>query len=177
MTPRSPRPAKPKKKKGRPTSLTPEVQAAICKSLSQGVWFAHAAEGAGISRESGKEWLKLGQGFVRDSSTRKWVRVAKVGPEPFASFALAVREAKANANISEQRRIASADDWRAAAYLQERRNPKVFGERLRIEVDAKVQKSLDAFLKDMEHDLTPDAYAQLVNAVSKRMGIQPGGGS
>ena len=164
----------------RKAKLTPAIQQEIVKSLSSGAWFAHACEAAGVDRETGRAWIRRGQGYVRENTgARKWKRIALRGPEKYAAFADAVRMALAKSDTRDQQLLAkhALEDWRAAAYRQERRNPKIFGERVKVEVEAKVQKSLDAFLKDMESDMTPQSYAELVNAVAKRMGVQPGGGT
>ena len=117
--------------------LTPEVQDKIVRSINAGAWFATAAEAAGVSRETAKGWRKLGEGFERevDGKGGKWVRVADEGPEPYLSFARAVTQAIGKANERDEQLLAKhgLEDWRAAAYRLERRNPLIFGAKARLE--------------------------------------------
>ena len=80
-------------KNGRPTKLTPSVQAAIVQAVSLGVPIKTAGSYVGVSEKSLTEWLARGQGrhSVRGST------------KAYAAFAEAVEQARAQ---DEVRRIA-----------------------------------------------------------------------
>lgn len=88
----------------RPTKLTPEVEKAICDAIRDGLTYQAAAEVSGIAVSTLNEWLK-------DERPR------------FIQFSEAVRRANAEAKKELLRRIreASRKDWRAAAWILERR--------------------------------------------------------
>lgn len=94
-------------KRGRPSKLTPELQAELCNMLRAGATIDAACEAAGVNRAQ----------FYR------WIAKAEEGARPYAQFrdeakkALAVAEVGLVAVIRE----ASKQQWQAAAWLLERR--------------------------------------------------------
>ena len=80
-------------KNGRPTKLTPSVQAAIVQAVSLGVPIKTAGSYVGVSQQSLSEWLRRGQG--RHS--------ARGSTKAYADFAEALEKARAQ---DEVRRIA-----------------------------------------------------------------------
>lgn len=89
------------------TRLTPEVQKRICGYVNAGAPIPHACEAAGIPWYTCKDWLKKGR-------ARK---------KPYAAFVEAIDQAKGMWVAGASMRItkAAADDWRAAAWMLERR--------------------------------------------------------
>lgn len=69
---------------GRPTLLTPEVQAKICNAVSAGNYYQAACAYAGISRQTFLNWMKRGK---------------KARSGQFFEFFGAVRKAQADAEV------------------------------------------------------------------------------
>lgn len=111
----SPMPAP--RKRGRPTSLTPRVQAEIVKCLEEGLYLAHAAACAGVTDRSVRDWMKRGE----------------EGEAPFAAFSSAVKVAEAIAARDAMSRVRLAKSgegthpWQASAWFLERRFRGMFG--------------------------------------------------
>lgn len=99
--------------------LTPEVQDTIVTYLRCGAYIETAVEAAGIVKETYFEWLRL----------------ARTGKEPYASFEAATRQAMAQAELTALQRIDSAGQWQADAWRLERRFPAHWG---------RVQRALEA---------------------------------
>lgn len=81
-------------RRGRPSLLTPRLQAAIVASVKAGAFYGHAAEAAGISRNTFFEWMARGEGRDGRPST----------PE-FADFANEVSRARAQARVAAETRV------------------------------------------------------------------------
>ena len=99
---------------GRPSLLTDEVQERIVAIVKGGSLIETAAAVAGVSRSAVYRWLERGAD----------------GEEPYAAFADAVAQAKAEGmarNVTLVAR-AGAKDWRAAAWLLARQDPDVYGQ-------------------------------------------------
>lgn len=97
--------------------LTPAVQKAIVTALEGGNTHRTAAHLAGIG----------------PSTMRDWMRRGRDGEAPFDAFVAAVKKAVSTGEgeLVAIIRSAAADPkyWTAAAWLLERRNPKVWGRR------------------------------------------------
>lgn len=105
---------------GRPTKLTPDVQATIVEAIAKGNDKVVAARLAGIGESTFYAWMERGE-------------QAKTGA--FLEFREAVKKAEAEA---EQHfvgiiKTASYDTWTAAAWWLERKHPERWGRRERIE--------------------------------------------
>ncbi len=107
---------------GRPTSLTPEVSAKICKLLRAGNFRETACAAAGVDARSLRNWLKRGA----------------AGEEPFRKFSEDLDEAEAAAEGTLVVKIqkGALEDWRAAAWLLERRGSKRWGYKAQVEHSA-----------------------------------------
>lgn len=122
----------------RPTKLTPETQAEICRALEMGATFELAAQFGGVSYASFNEWRKRGEaelarreGNVKPG-TRKWET-----EQPFVQFFEATKKAEARAAIGWLAKIEKAANdgsWQAAAWKLERRYPERYG-RKRVDTD------------------------------------------
>lgn len=112
-----------KKKMGRPTKLTPEMQGRIVDAIRAGNYLDTAAAYAGINRGTLHDWLKKGRG--------------KNARKPFSAFVEAVDEAMAVAEVRFVAHIATAAQdpkhWTASAWMLERRHPDRWGRRERVE--------------------------------------------
>ena len=112
--------APPRPGTGRPTLLTPAVAAQILFALEQGSYVEPACEAAGVSRHTVRNWLKRGhsereQGLSPDDS-------------PFVQFLNDTERAIATAETKLVQRVAATpDDWRAQAFVLERRHRERWG--------------------------------------------------
>lgn len=94
----------------RPTKLTDEVEKAICDAIKEGATYAAASEAAGIAYATFNEWMK-------DARPR------------FVKFSEAVRQAngEARTELIKQIRSHGRKDWRALAWILERRFRDEYG--------------------------------------------------
>ena len=92
---------------GPPLGLTPEIQASICDLIKAGAPVPSAAAACGVLWETCKKWLAKG----------------RKGREPYAAFVAEVERSKgvfvAGRALTVQK--AGDSDWKAAAWLLERR--------------------------------------------------------
>ena len=118
--------------RGRPTSLTPEVQATIVECIGEGLYMEHAAGCAGVGDRTVRDWLKRGE----------------TGEEPYASFSAAVKVAEATAArdaLGRVRRATTGEGshpWQASAWLLERRFRGKYG-RSYVEADKETGEVID----------------------------------
>ena len=115
----SARTSAPKKKKqnGRPTKLRANAIAHIVEAMEAGATYEAAATYAGITYQTYLNWMERGR--------------AETSGIYFEFFGT-VEQANARAQVLFAQRIqkASKDDWRAAAWMLERRYPKAYGARI-----------------------------------------------
>ena len=113
---------------GRKTKLTPEVQAKVCALLRAGNYFDASCQAAGITEQTGYNWINRGESACSGK---------------FFDFFEAVKRASAEgeaANVTVIK-IASEKHWTAAAWLLERRFPGKWGRRVQ-EINAKVEHDI-----------------------------------
>ncbi len=99
---------------GRPTKLTPEVQATICETIAAGGTFRAACLRAGISHTTLYGWIERGRN----------------GEAEYADFLAAIEKAEGNAitrNLAVINKAAHDGTWQAAAWWLERRYPQEYG--------------------------------------------------
>lgn len=108
---------------GRPSSLTPETEADIVRMLERGAYLTHAAGAVGVDRRTLYRWMEVGGADLA---------AGRATPE--ASFWEAVGRARAKGRVAMVEVIegASKRDWRAAAWMLERTDPELFGERVEL---------------------------------------------
>jgi hypothetical protein len=105
-------------RKGRPDKLTSAVHDRIVAAVRAGAHREQAAQAAGVARSTLQAWLARGE--------------ASDAPVRFQKFAAEVREAEATFEVGAAAvisRAAIAGDWRAQAWLLERRHPARWGRR------------------------------------------------
>lgn len=115
---------RPAPKIGRPTKLTPELISEVAARIATGAHFEAVAVASGIGRATLYRWLEKGEAD-EEHDVDSLERV----------FRDAVSRATAEAEevLAGMIRRHALDDWRAAAFLLERRNPAVWGKRDRVE--------------------------------------------
>lgn len=122
-------------------TLTPEVQERICLLVSAGVPLPRATPMAGIPWNTAKTWAAKG----RD------------GIEPYDAYVDAIEAARAafTCGLVDKIQAATNDDWKAAAWMLERRD-KAFVKTEGRKVEAKVEHAggvaVRVFLPDNGRD-------------------------
>ena len=101
---------------GRPSKLTPEVQELIVDGISAGLTYRLSCERAGIFPSTFYVWIERGERQVKGR---------------YKDFAEAVTRAKADSalRLVSQITLQAPTDWRAAAFMLERRFPDDYGKR------------------------------------------------
>jgi hypothetical protein len=137
---------------GRPTKFTRDLADKICDSVRMGNFKETASVAAGVDPRT----------------MRNWVLRGARGEEPFASFVGQLEAAEARSEEKDVLRIglAGKDDWKALAWRLERKSPKKWGFRVRVEV----REELEAFLDRLSHQLPPDVYEQVLSAATDDAG-------
>jgi transposase len=107
--------------------LTAEVAATICDALLSGSTQETAAAYASVPASTYWQWLKNGRNGGSLAERR---------------FAADVEKAIATFKVGAAAKVAKSQDWRAQAWLLERRFPQDFGQVQRVEVDAQVSHSM-----------------------------------
>lgn len=108
-------PDTPKKPAGRPSELTPEIEAKIIKGISLGMHRDEVAGFAGRHRSTIYYWMKKAQDDA-DAGT--------ASPEQLA-FLDGIKAAEASGVLARLERINSGDPgWQGSAWIQERRYSK-----------------------------------------------------
>lgn len=100
---------------GRNSLLTPALQQQICDSVRAGNWLETAAQAAEIDRDTLFAWKRKGRADLEAGRTNSI----------YAQFVNAIARAEAECEAASLARICKAAerDWRAAAWLLERRVP------------------------------------------------------
>lgn len=124
------------------------------RMLERGAYLTHAAAAVGVDRRTLYRWLEVGSSDLADGRDTQE-----------ASFAEAVGRARARGRVAMCQVIddAAKRDWRAAAWMLERTDPELFGERLEItrraeaRGDAPPPDATKTSAADSEHTLEHDA--------------------
>lgn len=147
---------------GRPLTITPETTRRIVEAIENALPVREACRLGGVGESTYYAWMARAE----DPDA----------PAEYLEFRAAIAEARA---IAQERlvstvQIASADpkNWRAAAWLLERRYPAHWAETLTIRVNAEVAKGLGEFLAACRAGLTPEAWEQ-VRGVAEHMDRRP----
>lgn len=134
---------------GRPTSLTPEVQATFCDAVKEGLTYRDACILAGIEYQTYRNWMRRGE----------------AGEGEFFVFFDAVTRAKVEGKRENIKGVRDAGkfDWRARAWILEKQHPEEYGniQRIKVEVEREIQGILDA----LEGRMSTAAYDELLDAL------------
>ena len=124
--------------------------------LRAGNYLEVAATAVGIHRSTLHRWMRLGRGQVRGRYRR---------------FLTAVERAQAEAESRDVALIAKAasDDWRAAAWRLERKQPRRYGPRVAVSV----QQELDAVLDRLKKGLPPETYEKVLELMAAEDDVVP----
>ena len=129
----------------RPTKFQPEVVAAILTGIRAGLPYRLADEAAGISERTFHQWQS--GTFPRGAD-----------PALKRQFVQNLRRARGESarRLTALISTAAQDDWRAAAWLLERRFPKDFAK------DASLYERLDALEAALQQDAQPQPIRRVV---------------
>lgn len=121
---------------GQPSKLTPDRLEKILEALREGNYRDSAAEAAGISYQTFRNWEKRGEA---EKSGRFW------------TFLEAIRKAEAEGELHNLKIITNAaedGDWRAAAWQLERKNPAKWGRKdaKKVEMSGELKSGVDFVL-------------------------------
>jgi hypothetical protein len=140
---------------GRPTSLTPEVQATIVEAIGKGLYRETAAQLAGVTYRTLRNWEERGD----------------AGEAPYAEFfqLLKKAEAAAECDIIAGVRM-GCEGWQSKAWIAERRWPSRWSGRVRLTVN----EELSAVLDKIRAKLDEETFAKVIDATREDA---PGAGS
>jgi transposase len=153
---------KPKRGPGAPSALTDEREKVILETIRVGATFTAAARLAGVSVDTIHEWRRRGAGAhpTRPATPR------------LARFARAVDEALGQAEqvIVERIHVASVEDWRAGAWLLERRHPDAYGVKAQLEHSGAVTTAASAWDPSKYTTEELEQIASIQRAAAERRG-------
>jgi transposase len=140
---------------GRPSKFDEAIATKIVELVKAGNYVETACASAGLSRDTCYRW---------------WKRGARESKGPFHDFAQQLDKAMGDAEAADVLRIgkAAGEDWRAAAWRLERRNPK----RWAVQVQVNVREELEDGIRRLEQrfgdrpQLLREALAALTGAGS-----------
>jgi transposase len=145
----------------RPTKLTPEIQAKILGYVKAGNFLQTACLASGIDVRTLRNWVAKGRG--NDGTNGR----ARVAPVPvYAAFLAELEMAEAEAEVAfvaVLNRAALGEvkgDWKAKAFLAERRLAKRWGQKVRLQVDSAISE----FMQHLKARLDPDTFQRVVDA-------------
>ena len=142
---------------GRPTKLTPQVQARIVQAIVGGNDITVAAAYAGIGKTTFYEWLERGRKEAARLAASSRAK-PKDSETPFAEFADAIQKAQADAetrNVALIAKAAQEGTWTAAAWWLERKYPERWGRKDRHEVTGKDGNDITITVRRVTH-ASPD---------------------
>jgi hypothetical protein len=104
--------------RGRPRKDPADYLPRLCLALELGSWRWLACKFAGVSYSTFRTWMVAGEAADADAAMQAFVR--------------RIHQAEATAAVRDLARIheAAAHDWRAAAWLLERRFPESYGKQV-----------------------------------------------
>jgi transposase len=151
-----------KRKTGRPSKLNDETLAAIVDAVSDGLTLNVAAQAAGINVATLHSWRDRGDADLEAGRTSIFARLVDE-----------LTRATAAGEVTLVRRIRShgsgpAGDWRALAWLLERRFPERYGKRL--EVDATLSERAEPRVVSPDEDKRDRVLAMLNTALAPPAG-------
>ena len=123
---------------GRPSKLSPEIAAVIADTVSAGCTIDSSVKAAGVSPASYFSWLARGakarkRKDIMEDAGVEWDYEDRIYLEFLDKITCA--KAKSEAALVAKIHEAGKDDWRAYAFLLERRFPNQWGKRERLDVN------------------------------------------
>lgn len=144
----------------RQTKCTPKLTQELCQLIRCGTFMETACAAVGIPSRTMRIWLKKGAEAGDDENE-------------FTRFrdAVLAAEAECESNGAKQISEAGKDDWRAIAWLMERRFSRRWAQRVRVQVESELDRMLDR----AERVLSPEDFELLLEAVAAEDGAEEAG--
>lgn len=162
----------PKRKRGRPVLLNPEVQDTIVTAIRAGNYIETAAAAAGISKETLYDWLRQGakakEGKFKDfsDSVQKAMADSEMREVSVLDHAMGggatiskrvtetVTEKKGGDTITKTvtEETIQPPQWQPAAWRLERKHPEKYGQRQRIDANLNHSGSVTIVVKTSDQD-------------------------
>ena len=128
---------------GRPTKLTPELQAEMVNIIRGGNYVETACAYVGLNKTTFYDWMKRGAREMDRVKKNPKARVRKE-EQVYVDFSNAIKKAEAEAEARDVLIIAKAAEsqWQAAAWRLERRLPSKWGRQRPYDTDAKSDRPI-----------------------------------
>lgn len=126
---------------GRPTKLTRALVTAVDATIRTGAFWEEAAVSLGIGRATLYAWREKGEADLEAGKATLHAEFADTLMRASAATEQAAAEAITNA---------FSDDWRAAAWYLERRNPARWGKRVELEHSGSIAGEPTVFVPESE---------------------------
>ena len=133
--------------------LDPTLTQRLVDLIRAGNYLEVAATAAGIHRSTLHRWMRHGRAQKRGR---------------YRKFLSAVEKAQAESESRDVAIIAKAasDDWKAAAWRLERKQPRHYGPRVAVSTPEERRKDDQDMLRRMEGRLAPEFYAQVADLIA-----------
>ncbi len=144
-----------KKRLGRPTKLTAEMQSEIVELLKAGNYIETACAVAGLHKSTFYDWMK-----IADASTHK---------NKYTNFSDAVKKAQAWSEARDVAIIARHSEkyWQAAAWRLERKYPDRWGrQKLEIEHTGKIESDV-SHINETDREVIKRALAMVAQTAKQ----------
>jgi hypothetical protein len=99
--------------------------------------------------------------------------MASEGVNPYHDWIVGLEQAEAKAESNLVKSIALTKDWRAAAFILERRYPEQWGQKIQVEVKRELEKVFTV----AEEVLTDEQFVKFLEGVSRIDSQDPASGS
>lgn len=135
----------------RPSKLTPELKERFLKHLRLGITLETACAGVGIDYSTFRRWMLEGEVHSKGR---------------FREFCEDTHRAIAESEVILLNRISESSkrDWRAAAWILERRFSQNWSASAKIQLQ--VEAELDRALDKLQSKLSPSAYRELLEGLA-----------
>lgn len=134
--------------------LTPSVQASIVASIVAGATLEAACAQAGVTSRTHRNWMR---------QSPEYADAVEIAQRRRAHSLLAEIETKGRGE--------GDHTWKALAWIAERTVPELREHR---EVSLQVQRNLAELLDAVQEHMSPEAYAELVQALARAEGLATG---
>lgn len=144
--------------------ITPGTTAIICQALRLGATYASAAEVAGIAESTFYNWIR--RGTELKEGDKKVTRNNRL----YLEFLEEIKRVEAEAEMSMLSRINQSgnNDWKALAWILERRHPNRWAntQRIEVQVERRVEDELNQMFDMLRASLPTDTYTDVVNTIA-----------
>lgn len=148
------------KKTGRPSDLTPELEGKLLSMIRAGAPLQSACAACGIGYSTLNEWRRRGEGTHKRKATPEYQEFSQK---------LSIAEAQAEVNLVALIRAAVPNDWRAGAWLLERRFSDRWSNTQRLQILC--QQELDKTLGLLEQQLPAATFNEVLLALADDSGL------